>query len=199
MCHSHLRLVIYSNTKLSVTIWRRRDPALIFFRGVTVIVIYISDHTDKMASSNQTSSDCRKLALIIGNDNYARPQNRLNHSISNARELNGLLRTINFDVTMHTDVATDIMVTIKDFATKIKDGDLILVYFSGHSCQVNGKNYLIPVPGDQIEADIDIEVTANDVERILDRLLEKKPYVTILILDCCRPYLLKGESTTNCK
>jgi uncharacterized caspase-like protein len=152
-----------------------------------------------MASSNQTLSDRRKLALIIGNDNYAGAENRLNHSISNARKLSNLLRKINFKVTMCTDVETDIMGTVKDFAKKIHDDDLILVYFCGHSCQVDGKNYLMPVRNDQIAAFTDIEDPANDAERILERLSDQNPYVTILILDCCRPYLLKGGSTLNCK
>ena len=40
---------------------------------------------------------------------------------------------------------------------KIHNDDLILVYFYGHSCQVNGKNYLMPVRKDQIAAGTDID------------------------------------------
>ncbi len=51
-----------------------------------------------MASYIQDPFNCRKLALIIGNGDYHRSENRLNSSINNAKELSNLLKTINFEV-----------------------------------------------------------------------------------------------------
>jgi uncharacterized caspase-like protein len=154
-----------------------------------------------MATSNLSSSGRRKLALIIGNDNYARPQNRLNHSTSNARELSNLLRTIGFDVKTASDSDKQQMNThITNFPKTIGDGNLILIYFSGHGYQVNDKNYLIPVGDAQIESNRDVEDFAIDVEKMLERLVKTNPsYVTILILDCCRSYLLNNASASSCK
>lgn len=155
-----------------------------------------------MARSIHDSSDRRKLALIIGNDNYQRKENRLRTSISGADSLSDLLRTINFKVHTVSNLDKHRMVTeIIDFSKTINDGDLLLVYFSGHGYQVNGQNYLIPIDDERIETNRDVENFGVNVEStLLTRFLKKNPsYVTILILDCCRPYVLRDPSSSTCK
>jgi uncharacterized caspase-like protein len=153
-----------------------------------------------MASYDGDSSRRRKLALVIGNGNYSRPSNRLTHSINNAIDVSDLLNRINFNVTTYTDANTEMKEMIVDFAKTIKPDDLILFYFSGHGYQVQGKNYLIPVDDDEIKTKRNIEDIAINVERTIERLVEKNPsYVTIFILDCCRPYVLKNPRTPNRK
>jgi uncharacterized caspase-like protein len=154
-----------------------------------------------MGSSTHDSSYRRKLALIIGNGNYRRSDKRVSHSMHNLENLCDQLEKINFEVTMTTNVVVDIMDKVKDFAAKIRHDDLILVYFFGLSCHVQDKNYLLPVGDDETESDINFEDNANDVKRILDRLEQNSlsPYATILILDCCRSFLLRSTSTPTCK
>jgi uncharacterized caspase-like protein len=155
-----------------------------------------------MASTNRNSSYHRKLALIIGNGDYRRRENRLTNSTNNAKALCNLLKTINFNVTIHTNVSQEDKMAekIKQFADTIKKGDLILFYFSGHGFQVNNKNYLIPANDIDVDSDENCEVLANDFQRILGRLIDhKQPYATIFILDCCRPYVINSEATPRCK
>jgi len=155
-----------------------------------------------MASSARSSSRCRKLALIIGNSNYSGMKNQLSHSVTNAEQLRIILKKINFNVTIYTDVrtASEMMENVKNFAEKIEEGDLVLFYFSGHGNQVEDKNYLIPVDDAKIETDKDVKDLASNFERILERLVERNPsYVTVFILDCCRPYFRKGESVSSGK
>jgi uncharacterized caspase-like protein len=154
-----------------------------------------------MARSNEDSSQHRKLALIIGNSNYSRPDNRLSHSKENARDLSNLLKSIGFNTTLVTDLHKHEMTTcIIDFSKTIEDGDLVFFYVCGHACHVEGENYLIPIGDDQIETEKDIEDFAINCDRLLQRLVEKNPsYVTILIFDCSKPYLLKRTSKSNCK
>ncbi|CAF4037331.1 unnamed protein product [Rotaria sp. Silwood1] len=143
-----------------------------------------------MATSNTSSSFRRKRALIIGNNNYSRPESKLRHCINDADDLCKLLKTMNFEVTTYHDL-TDGQMTeyIRDFQNTIINGDLVIFYFSGHGYQVNGKNYLMPVDDAQIETDEDVEDKAFEVDRTLDRLAKRNPsYVTIFILDCCRQY-----------
>jgi uncharacterized caspase-like protein len=155
-----------------------------------------------MASSNRNLSDRRKLALIIGNDNYHRKENELRNSVKNAKELSASLRDINFHVTMYENVSQEkqMMEKVQDFERTITDGDLILFYFCGHGYQFNEKNYLIPVDDTKIDSDEDVADLGTDVERILARLRENKPLcVVILILDCSRSYVLQDASTVICK
>ena len=154
-----------------------------------------------MATSMQNVSDRRKLALIIGNDDYRKRENRLNDSVNNAQELSNLLKTISFDVTTAFNLGKHQMNTnIIDFSKKIVDGDLVLVYVCGHGYSVDKQNYIIPVDDDRIETNRDIEDFSIKAEWILTKLVKMNPsYVTIMILDCCRPYVLQGVSKATCK
>jgi uncharacterized caspase-like protein len=153
-----------------------------------------------MAASNKNSSLRRKLALIIGNDNYNQSCNRLKHSINNANDLSDLLNRIGFHVTIVCNVSKrEMTMSIIDFANVISNDDLIFFYFSGHGYH-NGENYLLPVDDVNIKTDSDFDDFAVNFELILTRLIQKNlPYVTIFILDCCRPYSLESPSTSNCK
>ncbi len=155
-----------------------------------------------MASSKSSSSGYRKLALIIGNGNYNRPDNRLNHVIENVRVLSDSLKTIGFNVTTAYDLKESEMTTsIIDFSKMINKDDLVLFYFCGHGYQIKDKNYLIPVDDAHVEEDRDVEHFAIDFEQILERLLIRstQSYVNVFILDCCGTYLLKSTATSNCK
>jgi uncharacterized caspase-like protein len=140
----------------------------------------------------------RKIALVIGNQNYSRPKNRLHHSINDADDLSAALRNIKFHViTKHNLTNSQMVSTISNFSKTIVDGDLVLFYFSGHGYQINGRNYLMHVDDDLIETDEDVENYATSLERSLHQLTQKKPsFVTVLILDCYRlPYSKNKKKT----
>jgi uncharacterized caspase-like protein len=150
-----------------------------------------------MATTNR-----RKLALIIGNCDYHRDENKLNDSIQNTIELISKLEKISFIVTDHTDVKNEdeMMEKVKDFAKDIKENDFILFYFSGHACQITGENYLLPIGDSDIDSDDNLKDLSNNFQRIFERLAnEKTSHTAILILDCCRPYVLNDISASKRK
>ena len=134
--------------------------------------------------------DHRKTALLIGNSGYHRLANELDQSIENVNKLSDLLTKIGFHVTRESDVEKyDLTELIIKFAKTINDGDLVFLYFSGHACQVNGANYLIPVNDTWIQTERDIIAFGINVDRMLRRIMERNPsYANIFIFDCCRPY-----------
>ena len=141
----------------------------------------------------------RKIALLIGNQNYRRPENRLRHSINDVDDLSAVLRTIKFHVRTEHDLTNSQMVSaIPNFTKTIVDGDLVLFYFSGHGYQINGRNYLMHVDDDLIETDQDVENYATSVERSLHQLTQKNSsFVTVFILDCCRLDYPKKNKTKD--
>ena len=145
----------------------------------------------------------RKVALVIGNDDYQRPENKLCVARSNARRVADALETIHFDVTQHADCAKDMMHAIKDFGNEIQDGDLVLFYFCGHGCHIDGKNYLIPAEDGLIETKRDVIDLASSVDSILLRFGKpNSSYATVMILDCFRSYMLheaSSSSSSNCE
>ncbi|CAF3256240.1 unnamed protein product [Rotaria socialis] len=151
-----------------------------------------------MAAAQITAFPRRKLALIIGNDNYSKTYNKLNGSVKNAKKIRNLLKQIAFDVTIHTNIDANMMELIQNFCEQIDNGDLVLFYYSGHGCQVNGENYLIPIDDSNIEAETDVEDIGILVKNILKRLIEKNPsYATIAIFDCCVPYNLQNPTSST--
>jgi uncharacterized caspase-like protein len=154
-----------------------------------------------MATCNKELSDRRKLALLIGNSEHSRPENKLSDSVQNVKELSNSLEKINFNVTTAYNLdKVRMKAEVGGFSKKINAGDLILVYFSGHGYQVKGKNYLIPAEDGRIKTPRDVEDFAVDLESILKAVTQKnKSYVTVLILDCCRPYILNGTSEASCE
>jgi uncharacterized caspase-like protein len=150
-----------------------------------------------MATLNSTvSTSRRKIALVIGNQNYSRPENRLRHSINDVDDLSVALRNIKFQVKTEHDLTNSQMVSaISTFSKTIVDGDLVLFYFSGHGYQINGRNYMMHVDDDLIRTDEDVENYATSVERSLHQLTQKKPsFVTVFILDCCRLHYSKNQN-----
>lgn len=157
-----------------------------------------------MESSNANSSRKNKKALIIGIDDYSRlNNNKLNNSIDNANKLSDVLNNIEFDVTLclQNDHGDKITEAVTEFAKDIRKDDLILFYFSGHGRQVNHINYLIPKDDSHIDDDESVKDLASNVQGIVDLLTDKntKPHTTIVILDCCRPYLLQDVPTPTDK
>ena len=67
-----------------------------------------------------------------------------------------------------------------------------LFYFSGHGCENDGKNYLIPT-GTTITARNDLDDEALSAQRILTRMEDSGGAVNLIFLDCCRNALTKGN------
>jgi uncharacterized caspase-like protein len=83
-----------------------------------------------------SSSDHQKLALVIVNNMYDQLENRLDQS----RQIADSLEQIGFKVTMGFDLGKyEMTAQIIEFSQTINDGDLTLFYYSGHGCQVRGK------------------------------------------------------------
>lgn len=142
-----------------------------------------------MTTVNSTVSTSRcKKALIIGNQNYSRFENRLHHPVSDANDVSAALRNMKFHVTTEHNLTKSRMVsTISNFSKTIVDGDLVLFYFSGHGYEINGRNYLMHIDDSLIETDKDVENYAICLECCLNQLRqENSSGITIFILDCCR-------------
>lgn len=144
----------------------------------------------------------RKQALIISNSNYSLPQNQLVDSNNNIDRLAQTLRDIDFDVTVHEDLVNEdkTMDEVITFARRVKNGDIVLCYLSGHAVVVDGENYFIPVDDIKIHNDDGIQASGVYVKRFLDRLIENKPNSMFLLLfDTCRSYVIGPKSRSECE
>ncbi|MEQ1649632.1 MAG: caspase family protein [Hyphomicrobiaceae bacterium] len=92
----------------------------------------------------------KRLALVIGNSNYQNIS-PLKNPTNDATDIAAKLRALKFEVVVAMDVEHAIMqARILDFAGRITDKDIALVFYAGHGVTVNGESYLLPVDVPQI-------------------------------------------------
>jgi uncharacterized caspase-like protein len=139
-----------------------------------------------------TSANAKRVALVIGNDNYVTASKLLkarNDADAMAREL----RAAGFTVQLHKDLDYREMVkTIDIFANSIMGGDDVVVFFAGHGVQIKSGNYLLPV---DIDADTEsqVEKTAYGLLDLTDKLSEAKAAFSLVVVDACRDNPLKSR------
>jgi len=88
----------------------------------------------------------RRVALVIGNGDYARV-GKLPNPTRDADAVETLLRSATFDVVearRNLGVAA-MRRALRDFSDHARDADIAVVFYAGHGIEVNGANYLIPV------------------------------------------------------
>src|SRR4051812_21828086 len=153
--------------------WKR--PQQRFFLLACVMLAAISSPRFSIAAE-------QRIALVIGNAAY--PSAPLRNSVNDANAMAAKLRTLDFDVTLRTDVnRRDMSRVISDFGKKLKLGSIGLFYFAGHGMQVRGKNFLIPVDA-EIDNEASVRGESVDVEQVLDQLGSAQ--LSMIILDACR-------------
>ena len=130
------------------------------------------------------AAQVRKVALVIGNANYAsRP---LRNPANDAEDLAAALRGIGFTVSLAKDASKKTMYQLVDqFGADIRGAEIALFYYSGHGVQANGENYLIPV-GAEISLASDVEIEGVQLARIMGRLNAGGAGTNVVILDACR-------------
>lgn len=125
-----------------------------------------------------------KYALVIGNRQYEEAP--LRNPENDANDMAALLKQFGFSVIKKINIGhQDMEDAIRNFGTRLQEGDIALFYFSGHGLQVDGMNYLLPI-GSRIESVDEIKYKAVNANMVLDKLEQAGSQVNIIILDACR-------------
>jgi uncharacterized caspase-like protein len=142
--------------------------------------------------NNDYSKMPRKVALIIGNDNYS--QKPLKQCVADAKNVAEKLKTLDFEVTCKLNLEfSQMRNTIDHFISQIiQPNDYVLFYFSGHGKRWGDQDYLIGCDNNTINSDV-LEHDAINVQEKLNEMVKRNPFVTIFLLDCCRDYFTLQE------
>ncbi|MGH9939188.1 MAG: caspase family protein, partial [Blastocatellia bacterium] len=138
-----------------------------------------------------------RVALVIGNGAYQDAP--LLNPVNDASDMAAALKKVGFDVIAGQNRTQGAMLRdIDEFGRRLKRGGVGLFYFAGHGMQVRGENYLIPV-GVKIQKELDVEVEAIKLSRVLNEMEEAHNRLNILILDACRnnPFARSFRSGAN--
>jgi hypothetical protein len=129
-----------------------------------------------------------RVALIIGNSAYQKPDMRLANPANDAKAMADKLQSAGFvTIVKYNAKRTDFYHALNEFSDKIaRDPHAVgLFYYAGHAVQADGVNYLIPVDA-EIEAQSDLEPNAFDAGRVLKSMTAAQNEMNIVILDACR-------------
>jgi branched-chain amino acid transport system substrate-binding protein len=134
------------------------------------------------------AANAGRLALVIGNRDYT--VGALKNPINDASAMAEALASLGFQVTSVRNLKRDdIGRTLENFASRIRPGDDVVVFYAGHGMQVKGVNYL-PAVDANIRVESDVALNSLNLNQLLDRLDEAKAGVRLLLIDACRdnPY-----------
>jgi hypothetical protein len=141
-----------------------------------------------LASAEFPAAAETRIALIIGNSDYASANLRLANPANDAVAMQRALKDAGFVTIVKLNARrVDFYRAVDDFAAQIgRDPHAVgLFYYAGHGVQADGTNYLIPVDA-SIESDADLEANAFDAGRVLRAMKTAQNEMNIVILDACR-------------
>ena len=138
-------------------------------------------------SVGQAMAEEKRIALIIGNSNYA--FGPLKNPVNDAALMADTLRELGFEIILEIDASQVRMKrAIQTFGQKLettgKNG-VGLFYYAGHGIQSKGVNYLIPI-GAQVNREADLEIEAVSASWVLGQMEFARDRLNIVILDACR-------------
>ena len=145
-----------------------------------------------------------RIALIIGMAAY-KEVDSLPLCRSDADSMAKVLKSLNFEIIEYKDLTKEGMENaITDWASKLKNYDVGLFYYSGHGAEVQGENYLFPVDARK-STPIQQKYSTVSVGEILDVFgqaeneQDSRLKTNILILDACRdnPYTKSWTKSTG--
>ena len=142
--------------------------------------------------ASPSSSNGKRVALVIGNSNY-KIITALENPSKDAELVAKSLKAVGFDeVVVKLNLTRSQMVTaLKDFEKVADSADWAAIYFAGHGIEVSGVNYLVPVDA-QLTGENSISTQTVNLEYLLNSV-EVAKKMRLVILDACRnnPYAQK--------
>lgn len=136
------------------------------------------------------SNSLRRLAYVIGNNNY-KYLNKLLGTSNDVDMMECTLKKCNFVVQKYKDLKyKSFEKIIYNFKQQRVEYNVALFYFSGHGFEYNGQNYLCPT-----DSNNNIEQTNINITNLVNDIYQNRNFINIIILDCCRNiYNLKSKS-----
>jgi len=139
-------------------------------------------------------ASAKRLALVIGNDQYQRVE-KLDNARNDARLIAAVLTKAGFSVTQANDLDRDrLWSTIDAFKGRIDRGDEVVFYFAGHGVQIGSAQLLLPT---DIKSANESQVQRDGVPLIDVQDALRDARVAIFIIDACRdnPFPKQGTRT----
>jgi uncharacterized caspase-like protein len=151
-------------------------------------LIKIAALTSSLWMSASTAVAENRMALVIGNSNYA-TVTALPNPANDAKAMTKFLSSAGFQVIQAPNLTqSNMRRTISNFASMVaeKGRDTVaLVFYAGHGLQVDGENYLVPVDAN-IQREADVPLQAMRLADVMNAMAAVPSKTLLVILDACR-------------
>ncbi len=147
-----------------------------------------------LLAANLTHAVERRVALVIGNNNYLHVP-KLEKAVNDADAVSKELKKVGFEVIQVNDGGQKKMnLAVNDFTQRVAGGGVGVLFFAGHGLQINNQNFLLPIDMDTPTDQLDVEDQALSLSRIQDKLADAKAKFVLLVIDACRDNPLPKKS-----
>ena len=135
----------------------------------------------------------KRVALIIGNSNYAQVP-ALPNPVNDANDIASALKRAGFEVILGIDVDKRAFDTkVRNFADLLENADAAIFFYAGHGLQVAGRNFLLPVDA-RVQSERDLDFDAVNLDFVLKQMeLGRADKTNIVFLDACRDNPFAGN------
>lgn len=170
-----------------------RTPAAVR-RSLTILAL-----TAFFMGFGLTAAEAKRLALVIGNADYATVP-KLKNAAKDAADVAEALKRLGFEVTLLTDLrGADLAARLDTFAAEAQTAEGTVFYYAGHAFQMSGVNYLVPVDA-ALQSREAIRTETWNLDGIIARLQDRKRQ-TLVFLDACRndpvPKSVRGSGAAD--
>lgn len=126
----------------------------------------------------------KKVALIIGNDQYEGKFSPLTTCVNDAKDVKISLERLGYKVIIATNASNDsITYYLEEFKKQASGAKEALFYFSGHGVMIDEKYYLVP------SGNIDVDFLTSkciDFEAIQNYLKKTNASIKLIFIDACK-------------
>lgn len=138
-------------------------------------------------------SAAERVALVIGNNDYSElsESRQLTSAVNDAKDVAAALKALGYTVISGDAIANadrnTIITATETFASKAKNADAAVFYFSGHGIQVGEDNFLMPSDTPRLTGYSVLKNRSIHLREVVMVALEEAQVKTkVIILDCCR-------------
>ena len=129
-----------------------------------------------------------RYALVIGNANYPRVDDRLPNAINDTNDISAALRGLGYQVEIKQNLQRlDMVREISAFITRLRSNRNSegFFWYAGHAMEIDGESLLLPLDVN-VEDDELIRATSYSVTNLIRQLDEARNKVNVVVLDACR-------------
>ena len=126
-----------------------------------------------------------RVALVIGNNNYPKPNNLYN-PVNDTKLISEKLKKSGFEVILLNNATQyETNKALKKFQKSLSKESTGLFYFAGHGVEIGGTNYLVPIDA-EFSSEDRLKTSSLDISKVVRIFKESGNRLNIIILDACR-------------